>query len=288
VTLAAPPVRWPGGARCAVFVSVDLDGIALERGEGVEPLGINSCGVYAYRCGVPRYLRLFEQHGLLITFFVPGFDAEAAPDVIRAIAAQGHEIGAHGYCHEGAYLEGEEEWRLLRRTHEILAGVVGAPPVGWRNPGGMKSRFTAAYLRELGYVYDSSDKDFERPYRFQVGGQAPGPMVELPTNSAILDDGHLNPIAMLSPSEILALWRAEFDATYRAGGYFALILHGRAWWGMGTPSRTRVLDALIRYIRTHPNVAWVRGADLARWCLEDPAAETLDTHDRWLYRGSGP
>src|SRR5262249_33641909 len=113
-------MRWPQEARCVVFLSVDLDGVALERGEGVEPLGSNSYGVYAYRCGVPRYLRLFERYGLRITFFVPGFDGEVAPEVIKAVAAHGHEVAAHGYCHEGEYLEGEEERSLLRRTHEIL------------------------------------------------------------------------------------------------------------------------------------------------------------------------
>lgn len=282
-----PPPAWPGGARCVVFLSVDLDGIALERGEGVEPLGINSYGVYAYRCGVPRYLRLFDRHGLRITFFAPGFDGEVAPEVIRTIAAHGHEVAAHGYCHESQYLEGEAEWELLRRTHDILAGLVGEPPRGWRNPGGMKSRFTTGYLRELGYLYDSSDKDFERPYRFEAGGQASGPMIELPTNSALLDDGHLNPIAMLTPGQILDLWKAEFDAIYRTNGYFALILHGRAWWGSGTPSRARVLEELIRHISVHDGVIYMRGVDLARWCLENRAVDSAGTRDTWLYRSGG-
>ena len=55
------PRVWPDGARCVVFLSVDLDGVSLERGEGIEPLGVNSIGTYAYRCGVPRYVRLFER-----------------------------------------------------------------------------------------------------------------------------------------------------------------------------------------------------------------------------------
>lgn len=278
-TLVPVGHRWPGGARCVVFISVDLDGIALERGEGREPLGKHSIGLYAYRCAVPRYLALFERHGLRITFFVPGFDAEVAPDVIRAIAAGGHEIGAHGYCHESAYVEGDAERRLLERTHALLTQVVGEPPRGWRNPGGMKSRFTTAYLRELGYLYDSSDKDYERPYRFEVNGPAAGSMIQLPTNSAFLDDGFLNPRALLPPSELLALWKAEFDATYRDGGYFPLLLHGRAWWGTGTPARARVLEELIRHVNGHAGVAYTRGVDLARFCLESPATETLGSHD---------
>ena len=279
--------RWPGGARCAVFMSVDLDGISLERGEGVEPLGIHSFGAYAYRCGVPRYLRLFERRGIRITFFVPGYDGEAAPEVIRAIAAEGHEVAAHGYCHESAYLEGEVEAELLRRTHGILTDLAGQPPVGWRNPGGMKSHSTMSVLRSLGYVYDSSDKDFERPYHFEPAGPGSGSMIELPTNSALLDDGYLNPIAMLAPSQILELWRAEFDSIYAAGGYFALILHGRAWWGTGTPSRARVLDELIGHINTHRDVAYVRGVDLARFSLEGGSTESLQAHDAWLY-GAAP
>lgn len=278
---------WPTGARCAVFFSVDLDGTALEKGEGVEPLGIYSYGVYAYRCAVPRYLRLFDRHGIRVTFFVPGFDGEVAPDTIKTIAAHGHEVAAHGYRHESEYLEGEAEWELLRRTHDILTNIVGAPPHGWRNPGGMKSRFTTGYLRTLGYIYDSSDKDFERPYRIEDGCQATAPMVELPTNTASLDDAYLNSVAMLAPSQILELWKAEFDATYRSDGYFALILHGRAWWGSGTPSRVRVLDQLIRYISAHEGIVYVRGMDLAQWCLANPVVDTMGTRDSWLYKEKG-
>jgi hypothetical protein len=112
-------------------------------------------------------------------------------------------------------------------------------------------------------------------------------MIELPTNSALLDDGYLNPIAMLAPSQILELWKAEFDATYQANGYFALIMHGRAWWGTGTPSRARVLEQLIRHINGHDGVLYMRGLDLAQWCLQSTAIEDARARDAWLHQRGG-
>lgn len=253
--------------RCEVFLSVDLDGVAVERGLGVEPTGVHSIGRYAYRCGVPRYLALFERKGVRVTFFVPGYDAEVEPALIRGIVAAGHEVGAHGYAHESRYVEGEEERDLLRRTHEILSEVTGREPTGWRNPGGFKSQDTLSILHGLGYRYDSSDKDFERPYVVEVGPQAA--LVQLPTNTGTLDDGYLNEVAMLPASRMLDLWSREFAYCRRNVGYYPLILHGRALWGSGSPARIKIVEQLIDYVRAHEGAAFWTGSEIAARTLEE-------------------
>jgi peptidoglycan/xylan/chitin deacetylase (PgdA/CDA1 family) len=47
----------------------------------------------------PEILRTLAQAGARATFFVLGKNARAHPDLMRAIAAGGHEIGEHGYAH---------------------------------------------------------------------------------------------------------------------------------------------------------------------------------------------
>ena len=51
---------------------------------------------------VPRILDVLQEVGLKITFFVVGQDADRLEnhEVIRMIAAGGHEIGNHSYHHE--------------------------------------------------------------------------------------------------------------------------------------------------------------------------------------------
>src|ERR1043166_6013997 len=143
VSVPGARYRWPEGVRCVAVFTVDFDGPSHETGRKLKPLGINSWGRYSGRRGVPRYLDLFEKHDIPATFFIPGFDAEC-------------------YLHEGWAL-GDEEKELLARTHNILADLTGKAPVGWRSPSGRKTARTMRVLRELGYRYDSSDKDYDLP-----------------------------------------------------------------------------------------------------------------------------
>ena len=46
-----------------------------------------------------RLLDLFARRGARATFFFLGWIAERLPDLVREVAAAGHEIGSHGYDH---------------------------------------------------------------------------------------------------------------------------------------------------------------------------------------------
>ncbi|HET7036287.1 MAG TPA: hypothetical protein VFI42_11455, partial [Thermomicrobiaceae bacterium] len=74
--------------------------------------------------------------------------------------------------------------------------------------------------------------------------------------------------AAFSPAEVLERWQREFDAIYNDTGYFIVTFHPRAGFGSGIPSRARVIDRLIAYIQTFPDVHFSRVGDLARWCLD--------------------
>lgn len=272
--------RWPGDARCVALITVDFDGTGNEVGQGFDPVGIRSAGGYSGRRGVRRMLEIFARQGIPVTFFVPGFDAENNPDLVREIVAQGHEIGAHGYLHERWEVPEDEEGPLLRKAHDILVDITGVAPRGWRSPGGMKSAQTLRVLRDLGYIYDSSDKDYDLPYPAIVAGEPSREMIELPNNTSSLDDTYLYVEGAATPAEVLELWKAEFDAIYHEGGYYMLTYHPRAGFGSGIPARAAIVERLIEYIRGYSDVVFTRLGDLAEWCL-DPANGFLDT-DGWI------
>src|SRR5688500_5597925 len=46
-----------------------------------------------------RLLDIFDEHGCKVTFFVLGEIALWYPDLVREIAARGHEIASHGMRH---------------------------------------------------------------------------------------------------------------------------------------------------------------------------------------------
>jgi peptidoglycan-N-acetylglucosamine deacetylase len=271
---------WPGGARCVVALSCDFDGTGNEVGQGLAPEGVRSAGGYSARRGVPRVLEILERHNVPATFFVPGYDAEQNPDLVREIARAGHEVAAHGYLHESFDLDLDEEELLLRRSHDILRDLTGTAPCGWRSPGGKKSTRTLVVLSELGYLYDSSDKDFDQPYPAIVENRQSDRMIELPNNTSSLDDAPLYVGGALTPVEMLALWKSEFDAIYASRGYYMLTFHPRAGFGSGTPARARVVDRLLAYMRGFPDVHFTRLDDLARWCLDSESGHMMT--EAWI------
>ena len=273
-------ISWPEGARCVVTLSCDFDGTGNEVGQGLAPEGVRAAGRYSARRGVPRMLEIFERHGVPATFFVPGYDAEQNPELVQSIVEHGHEVAAHGYLHESFEVPLDEEERLLKRSHQILTEMTGIAPVGWRSPGGKKSTRTLAVLQELGYVYDSSDKDFDRPYPAIVENRQSDSMAELPNNTSSLDDAPLYVGGAMTPLEMLQLWKAEFDSIYNEHGYFMLTFHPRAGFGSGTPARARVVERMLAYMRGFPDVHFTRMDELARWCL-DPRHGVMSA-ERWI------
>jgi hypothetical protein len=107
------PVPFPEGCRCAVLLGFDFDGTSHEVGRGIAPLGINSWGRYPGKRGIARHMDLLEKHGVPATFFVPGYDAEQYPAVVKDIDRRGFEVAAHGYLHEAWALEGDASCRTF-------------------------------------------------------------------------------------------------------------------------------------------------------------------------------
>jgi peptidoglycan/xylan/chitin deacetylase (PgdA/CDA1 family) len=50
----------------------------------------------------PRVLDILARHNVRATFFVVGEAAEAHPDLVHRIIAEGHEVGSHSYHHRHA------------------------------------------------------------------------------------------------------------------------------------------------------------------------------------------
>jgi polysaccharide deacetylase family protein (PEP-CTERM system associated) len=107
-----------------------------------------------------RLLNLLEDNRIAGTFFVLGWLAERKPDMVRRIAAAGHEIGSHGYEHTMIRKMTPGRFRNdVRKAKQILEDLVGAPVRGYRAPTFSIVKETDwAYpiLREEGYRYSSS------------------------------------------------------------------------------------------------------------------------------------
>jgi polysaccharide deacetylase family protein (PEP-CTERM system associated) len=107
-----------------------------------------------------RLLELLAAAGTRATFFVLGHVAERFPELVREIAAAGHEIGTHGYSHRLVYQQTPATFRAeLRRSIDTLAELTGRPVLGHRAPFfsiTRRSLWALEILTELGIRYDSS------------------------------------------------------------------------------------------------------------------------------------
>jgi polysaccharide deacetylase family protein (PEP-CTERM system associated) len=74
-------------------------------------------------------LDLLDRAGVRATFFVVGWVADRHPDLIRRVAAAGHEIGSHGYAHARAYDLGPQGFRDDVRASIEALGRAGAGPI---------------------------------------------------------------------------------------------------------------------------------------------------------------
>ena len=104
------------------------DGVALTFDDGPDPIF------------TPRILDILAQFDARATFFVIGKRAEQHPEIIRAIAAAGHEIGNHTYTHRPLWLLPPRQTRqeIDRCTH-VLTTILGEPPRYFRPPWGQSN-----------------------------------------------------------------------------------------------------------------------------------------------------
>jgi peptidoglycan/xylan/chitin deacetylase (PgdA/CDA1 family) len=263
-------MAWRDRYRCAATISVDFDAESLWSGTfGLTTPSPLSRGDYDIRAGVPRILALLEKHGIPATFMVPGQVIDEHPATCRDIAAYRSEIGYHGYYHESVLeLAVEEERELMRRGIGRIEDVFDTRPRGNRSPPFALGPNTADLLEEFGFAYDSSLFGHDEPYRPRVP-VGDGPLrdfVELPV-SWELDDA---PYFLFSffpymsgfatPSQVLEIWKAEFDGSYAAGGCFLLVVHP---FCIGRHPRIAMLDELLSYIAGFPDVWFATHLEVA-------------------------
>ena len=112
----------------------------------------------------PQVLDVLARHGARATFFVVGSLAQAYPDIIQRIAAEGHTIANHTWDHEDlAGLSRAAFDETISRTQSVL-GDLAAPCL--RPPYGSVDAFTREWAASHGLalvMWDASPADWLRP-----------------------------------------------------------------------------------------------------------------------------
>ena len=105
-------------------------------------------------------LRLLNKHETKATFFILGDVAKHFPGLVKEIAADGHEIGAHSYAHYQLFkLSEEEAYNDTKLAKDVIENILGSRINGFRAPAFSvlpKTAWALPMLADIGFTYDSS------------------------------------------------------------------------------------------------------------------------------------
>ena len=256
---------YPPGIRMAVNLTVDFDAMLLRRVSNEPPMQLAK-GEFGGRVGIWRLLELFASHGIHATIFTPGRICELYPQAVVAAARAGHEIADHMWEHR-VPKERDLEYDHLVKSTQALERLAGRRPVGTR------SHHTPAFLKQLGYIYTSTETADHLPY-YIADAQHQNVLLNLPFHYAIDDAMFFNfgwigsgphGQRLADPESVLEIWWNAFQHLYKQGSYLNVCLHP---FISGRALRTAMLDRFITRMQTLPGVWFTTCEELARYCLE--------------------
>ena len=278
-------LAWPGGARVAFCVIVNLECLDWEAPSGsyqapllyshlapiqrpVPELWTISVREYGHRIGVFRLLSLLGKHGVRPTVAMDALTAGHYPHLVRHCVQSGCEIIAHGVAASRmitSRMSEDEERRYIRESIDAIADATGTRPNGWHGPEYGESAETPQLLAEAGIRYVCDWANDEQPYHMKTPS---GELYALPI-MVELDDLFALRDRRFRIDEYAQQLKDAIDVIYRdaitSGRLLVLNLHP---WLIGQPFRIRFLADAIGHIVRRQGVWAATGAEIVEWYRE--------------------
>jgi len=278
-----PVLRWPGGARVALAVIVNLEHWDWQIPPGnplpVSPMGgpeglwtgnqpawpdIGGHGNHEYgnRVGVFRILELLDKYRITPTVALDKAVADNYPTLVKEGLKRNAGFIAHGLTRRQIIHIGmseDEERAYIRTSIDAVEKATGTRPIGWSGPEFQETPNTPNLLAAEGIRYVCDWGNDEQPYRMTP---KTGELYSLGVN-AFLDDNYIHMHGRRTINEVNLLWRDWFDGLYvdgaTTGRMMVLNLHP---WIMGQPWRIRHLDEVLGHICARQGVWTATGAQI--------------------------
>lgn len=272
---ARQPLRWPGGARVALWIAVSVEFMDLVPPEGAfSPLVSTqkapavrnwSQRDYGNRVGIWRIMDVLDRYGLRATAAVNSSAAERYPDIVEESLKRDWEIMAHGEFATRLITErmpAGEERSLIARSRDALARATGSPPAGWLSPGLSESTRTPALLAEAGFTYTADWANDDQPFSIHVPA---GRLTAVPSTIEVNDE-----VVVVNRNrtswEFEQTGKDHFDALYAdaaaagTGLVMCIALHA---YCIGQPHRIKYFDGMLAHIMSHAGVWPATGGEIA-------------------------
>jgi peptidoglycan/xylan/chitin deacetylase (PgdA/CDA1 family) len=267
------PLRWPNGARVAVWVIPNIEYFHFDKpgvrvsggGAQLNPDVMNfSWRDYGTRVGIWRLMEVMERHGVKGTVALNSDVCRHYPRIIEEGNKLGWEWMGHGTTNSVLLnTQGEDEERaLIRAAVEGVARGTGTRPKGWLSPGLSETVRTLDLLAENGIEYCGNWVNDEQPYPMKVKS---GTMLSIPYSIELNDIPNF--LAMNRTGEEFGRQiRDQFDGLYEDGAttgrVMAICLHP---FLIGHPHRSKYFAEALRHITARKEVWVTTGGEIAQW-----------------------
>ncbi len=129
-----------------ILLSFDTEEFDVPREHGVE-FSLKQ-GMDVSVVGTNRILDVLKNNGVKATFFCTGNFVNNAPETIRRIKDEGHELACHGVDHW------QPKATDVKESKRILEGAIGQKAMGYRQP--RMFPVSDEEIAKAGYLYNSS------------------------------------------------------------------------------------------------------------------------------------
>jgi peptidoglycan/xylan/chitin deacetylase (PgdA/CDA1 family) len=182
-----PAIRWPGGARLALSIVVNIEEgaelslshgdeanefiyEAIERVEGRRDLCMESHYEYGTRQGWRRIRAALKAHGAAATLNACGRALAYSPWLAAEAISDGHEVSSHGWRWERqVHMDEAQERQVIARAVQAIAETAGKPPVGWHTRSATSAITRRLLIEHGGFLYDSNAYNDDIPWLARDG-----------------------------------------------------------------------------------------------------------------------
>jgi allantoinase len=275
-----PKLKWPNGARVALWVIPNIEFFSLrrplpghpwEKASGDAPT-VRAWGQrdYGNRIGVFRIMDVLTRYGIRATATVNSDICDHHPQIIEDACKLNWEFMGHNKTNSDRLsgLSMDQEREVIHGSLEKIRGITGKKPLGWLGSGLAETWNTLDVLVEEGCLYVSDWVNDDQPYLMDIKGKR---LVYLPYSYEINDSPQLY-YRDRSIGEFEQMIRCQFDVLYREGAdsgrVMAICLHP---YIIGVPHRIDGLDSALQYICSHTGVWLATGEEIVRAYLDSGA-----------------
>lgn len=271
------PLRWPNGARIAVWVIPNIEHFLFDRPStsmthattSLVPDVLNySWRDYGVRVGIWRLMDIMERYGIKGTVALNSDVCLRYPRIIQAGNQLSWEWMGHGSSNSimiNRQTE-EEERSLIRDVVDTIEKGTGKHPRGWLSPALSESHRTLDLLAECGIEYVCNWVNDEQPYPMRV---STGSMISVPYSVEINDIPAFVDLKQ-SAETFGRMICDQFDVLYedgaKTGRVMAICLHP---FLIGHPYRSKYFAQALAHITARQDVWLTTGGEITDWYVEN-------------------